>query len=73
MLKGLDSAYPTDVFFLEVLAVPPPKSRPCQFAGGIMTLHPQSSSLQDVVETVTVMKQILQVMRAEGASAPLPS
>ena len=24
------AAYPTDVFFVSVLAVPPPKCRPCQ-------------------------------------------
>ena len=63
MLREMTNEYPTDVFFVDVLAVPPPKARPCQFTGGMMTIHPQSTGLQYVVETVAVMKQILQVLK----------
>ena len=61
MLRNKTTAYPTDLFFIEVLAVPPPKTRPCQYMAGSMTIHPQSSGLQNVIETVTILKQVLQV------------
>ncbi|CAB4066759.1 DNA-directed RNA polymerase II subunit RPB1,DNA-directed RNA polymerase I subunit RPA1 [Lepeophtheirus salmonis] len=52
MLKDCsDMEHPTDIFFLNVVAVPPPKSRPCQYTGRIMTIHPQGASLQILVET----------------------
>lgn len=65
MLKNVDTAHPTDVFFIETLAVPPPKVRPCQFTGGLMTVHPQSQGLNFVVETVTVMRQILRLKQSK--------
>ena len=34
MLKNKTSKYPTDLFFIETLAVPPPKTRPCQYMSG---------------------------------------
>ena len=43
-----DEDCPTDIFFVEVLAVPPPNARPCQFTGGALTIHPQSTSLQNL-------------------------
>ena len=63
MLAKSKLKIPMDVFFVDVLAVPPPKTRPCQFTGGVMTLHPQSTGLNYVVETVTVMKAVLQVLK----------
>ena len=63
MLKNNSDEYPTDVFFIDVLAVPPPKSRPSQYTGGTLTLHPQSTALQHVVEHITLLKQVLQVVQ----------
>ena len=57
------SKHPTDLFFVDVLSVPPPKTRPCQYTGGMMTIHPQSTGLQNVIESITVLKQILQVRK----------
>ena len=34
MLKTKGCENPTDLFFIDVLAVPPPKTRPCQYTGG---------------------------------------
>ena len=42
VMKRTDLKHPTDVLFLEAVPVPPPRARPCQFTGGIMTQHPQS-------------------------------
>ncbi len=61
MLRNDSCEFPTDLFFIEALGVPPPKTRPCQFMSGMMTLHPQSTGLQNVLETVTILKQVLQV------------
>ena len=60
-----NSGWPTDVFFVDVIAVPPPNTRPCQYTGGNMTIHPQSTSLQKLLETIAVVKQVLQVVRQE--------
>ena len=65
---NIESKYPTDLFFVDVLSVPPPKSRPCQYTGGMMTIHPQSTGLQNVVESITVLKQILQVRKSLNLS-----
>ncbi len=59
-----DLCYPTDIFFTDVLAVPPPKSRPCLFAAGTLTIHPQSTGLQHVVETATTLRELLRVLRS---------
>lgn len=34
--------------------------------GSMMTIHPQSSGLRDVIETVTVMRHMILVMRGEA-------
>jgi hypothetical protein len=60
LLRQTQAESPADLFFVEALGVPPPKTRPCQFTGDIMTIHPQSSALEKVVETVVVLKQIMQ-------------
>lgn len=52
---------PTDLLFMEVLPVPPPRSRPAMFADGMITMHPQSQALQNVVESAIVLKQLLHV------------
>ena len=57
--------HPTDGFFLEVIAVPPPRVRPCQFTGGIMTQHPQTQALQNVLQTVSIIKPLVQVIQGK--------
>jgi hypothetical protein len=61
MLKQTKADYPPDLFFVETLGVPPPKTRPCQYTGDIMTIHPQSTALEKVIETILILKQIIQV------------
>lgn len=63
-----DLCYPTDIFFTDVLAVPPPRSRPCLFQAGMMTLHPQSTGLQNVVDSAAQLTELLRVLRSgQGA------
>jgi DNA-directed RNA polymerase I subunit RPA1 len=61
--------HPTDLLFLEVLPVPPPRARPVQFTGGLLTLHPQSQALQRVLEAAAVMRPLVQVMRGQDVAA----
>ena len=68
VMKRSDLKHPTDVLFLEVLPVPPPRARPCQFTGGIMTQHPQSQALQNVVESVAIIKPLVQVLQGKDIS-----
>ena len=65
VMKGSSLKYPTDVLFVEVLPVPPPRARPCQFTGGIMTQHPQSQALQNVVESVAIIKPLVQLLQGK--------
>ena len=68
VMKNSEMPHPTDSFFLEVIAVPPPRARPCQFTGGIMTQHPQSQALQNVLETVAIIKPLVQVLQGKDIS-----
>jgi DNA-directed RNA polymerase I subunit RPA1 len=55
--------HPTDMFFIENLSLPPSKSRPPQFLGGIVSLHPQTTSLVEVLNAVILMRPLLQVIQ----------
>ena len=68
VMKRSGLKQPTDVLFLEVIPVPPPRTRPCQFTGGIMTQHPQSQALQNVVESVAIIKPLVQVLQGKDIS-----
>ena len=37
--------------------------RPVQFTGGLITQHPQSQALQNVVEAVALIKPLVKVMQ----------
>ena len=65
VMKRSDLAHPTDVLFMEVLPVPPPRARPVQFTGGLLTQHPQSQALQNVVEAVALIKPLVKVMQGQ--------
>ena len=65
VMKRVDLPQPTDVLFMEVLPVPPPRARPVQFTGGLLTQHPQSQALQNVVESVAMIKPLVQIMQGK--------
>lgn len=62
LLKYTTDGHPTDLFFIDNLAVPPPKTRPSQETGNMIIVHPLSATLELVIEHVSVLKQALQVM-----------
>ena len=47
--KGAGDAGGYRKFFLEVMAVPPPRFRPAQLVGGVMAEHPQNVTLSKVL------------------------
>nr|CAG4651562.1 EOG090X00BV [Triops cancriformis] len=60
---------PTDAFFLEVLAVTPPKTRPMSMSGGMLTEHAQSVAYKNVLKSVMVAKSILAACKAENVDS----
>ena len=68
VMKSSELKHPTDIFFLDVLPVPPPKSRPPQFTGGILSLHPQTQALKSVVMSVEQMKPLLLNLQGKDIS-----
>ena len=60
--------HPTDGLFLDVIAVPPPRVRPCQFTGGIMTQHPQSQALQNVLQAVAMIRPLVEIIQGKDIS-----
>ena len=65
VMRSSSTIHPTDLLFLDVLPVPPPRARPVQFTGGLLTLHPQSQALQNVLQSVAVMKPLVQVLQGQ--------
>ncbi|ESP05212.1 hypothetical protein LOTGIDRAFT_152026 [Lottia gigantea] len=64
IFKSLDfcgtQSYPTDVFFLDVVPVPPCRFRPLAFRAGGFSEHHQSVSLNRIIMDNVILKYILQ-------------
>ena len=69
VMRASSTVKPTDLLFLDVLPVPPPRARPVQFTGGLLTLHPQSTALQHVVEAVAVIRPLVEVVQGKDLSS----
>ena len=54
---------PTDVFFLDVIPVIPPKFRPVNFVDGVMSENGQSKLLGAIIKDVKVVRMALNVHR----------
>jgi len=63
VMRRTAAGHPTDLLFLDVLPVPPPRARPVQFTGGLLTLHPQSQALGKVLEAVATMRPLVEVLQ----------
>jgi len=66
VLSSCPLANPTDLFFVEILPVPPPRVRPAQYQNGFQSLHPQTQGLLDVVIANATMRQVLKVVKGEA-------
>ncbi len=61
--NGKDLEHPTDLFFIEVLSVPPSKSRPPQRTAGQVSIHPQTRTIHTVLEKVLVLRPLLRLLK----------
>ena len=61
--QGKNLEHPTDLFFIEVLSVPPSKSRPPQHLNGIISMHPQSTAILTVLERGLLIRPLMQLMK----------
>ena len=50
---------------MKVLPVPPPKARPAQFTEGGLSIHPQSSALQEVIHSTIIMKKLVELTQVK--------
>ncbi|GLH02960.1 DNA-directed RNA polymerase I subunit RPA1, partial [Gryllus bimaculatus] len=67
VLRRIKSQYPTDVFFVEIVPVPPPKVRPVNFVKGKMNEHPQTIVFQQVLEHSIVTRQAAHIVNGGTA------
>lgn len=67
-LKECDLENPTDMFFIEVVPVPPTKFRPISVMSGQKFEHPQTSNLLRVLKCNLLVREILWEMEKAGAS-----
>ncbi|CAL8145005.1 unnamed protein product [Orchesella dallaii] len=55
VLSSTTTKYPTDLFFVEVVGVPPPKNRAAQVVNNQMVEHPQNLALRHIVTSCTML------------------
>ncbi|XP_044762771.1 DNA-directed RNA polymerase I subunit RPA1 [Coccinella septempunctata] len=63
---GKDMEYPTDIFYFEILPVPPPMSRPANYVKGKMSEHPKTNAYRAVLQNSIILNTIIYVMKQEG-------
>ena len=56
VLKSTNCQYPTDIFFLEVIPVTPPKFRPVDFTNGTIKENGRSMVLKDIIKNAEILK-----------------
>ncbi|XP_053397077.1 DNA-directed RNA polymerase I subunit RPA1-like [Mercenaria mercenaria] len=70
-LMSTDMEYPTDMFFVEVVAVPPTKFRPISMRYGKKFEHSQTSNLLRVLKCNYIVREILWEMEKASANTQL--
>lgn len=71
VLKGVkDMEFPTDVFFLDVVAVLPSNVRPISYTAGMMTEHSSTQLYRQLLECCLLLRAVIQVMK--GGEIELP-
>ncbi|PSN44886.1 hypothetical protein C0J52_06198 [Blattella germanica] len=65
-LRNFTMEYPTDGFFISVIAVPPPKMRPVKFAGNMMVEHPQSEAFKEILNDCILLHIVINSLQDDG-------
>ncbi|XP_067005797.1 DNA-directed RNA polymerase I subunit RPA1 [Anabrus simplex] len=68
VLKNSSTDFPTDIFFLDIIPVPPPKSRPVNILDGKMLEHPQTIIYRYILEDCLVARNIIKFMQDNSTS-----
>lgn len=70
-LKNSTAPYPTDNLFIDVVPVPPPKTRPVNTVDGRRVEHPQSLAYKRIIQDCVVLKYIIK-SKLSGSANDLP-
>ncbi|XP_058053507.1 DNA-directed RNA polymerase I subunit RPA1 [Anopheles bellator] len=69
MMRKVSVEHPTDIFFMEVVPVPPPKVRPVKRTEGeTIVEHPQSAILRDILLANSTVRAILMAYGSNTAA-----
>ncbi|XP_034242547.1 DNA-directed RNA polymerase I subunit RPA1 [Thrips palmi] len=63
ILKDRDLEYPTDLFFFDVIPVPPPNVRPVNMVNGMPCDHPQTAMYKKLFTDSMVMWNVIQLVQ----------
>ncbi|KAL3272242.1 hypothetical protein HHI36_022725 [Cryptolaemus montrouzieri] len=63
---------PTDIFYFEVLPVPPPNVRPVNIMGGKITENSQSNAYKAILQNTAILGTIIYAMKNGGDIDDLP-
>ncbi|XP_046999760.1 DNA-directed RNA polymerase I subunit RPA1 [Schistocerca americana] len=70
-LKDSALLHPTDNLFIDVVPVPPPKTRPVNIVDGRKVEHPQSQSYKRILQDCVILKYIIK-LKLSGNTNDLP-
>ena len=62
ILKNSNLSYPTDLFFMDVILVTPPKARPVEFANGIMIENPHTVIYKNIINDCIIIKNLVKAV-----------
>lgn len=70
-LESVEIEYPTDIFFFEVIPVPPPIARPVNVVKNQLLEHPQTMIYKTIIQDCLVLRNIVQTIQ-DGNTDNLP-
>ncbi|XP_077289293.1 RNA polymerase I subunit RpI1 [Arctopsyche grandis] len=65
VLKSIKSDQPMDIFFLDIIPVPPPAVRPCNILKSQVIEHPQTQVYKTILKAGFVIRTITQYLQIE--------
>lgn len=70
VLEASELEHPTDIFFLNVLMVVPPKFRPCNYQNGVAIEHQHTVILRNIVRLGKVLRFLLSMVNGSVQELP---
>ncbi|KAK9892524.1 hypothetical protein WA026_020509 [Henosepilachna vigintioctopunctata] len=73
VLRSVESQeYPTDIFYFDILPVPPPNVRPVNVVAGKITENSQSNVYRAILQNTAILNTVMHVMKNGGKTEDLP-